>query len=142
MRPGGSAGAAAGQRPAGRRGRGRGRLTLCLSPSTPLALAAVCNTTELLIRENRVWPLYISAKTYVCCQLTGSLEEVWTAWVVAGVLSFVLAIAASARVIQGTLAPTGRAAFSDSKAVAAPPDAGPADPTAAADDLAVSPSTV
>lgn len=34
---------------------------------SPPHTRAVCNTTLLLVRENRAWPLYVSIKTYVWC---------------------------------------------------------------------------
>ena len=37
-----------------------------LPPPMPLAPAA-CNITALLLRENRIGPLYLAAKTYICC---------------------------------------------------------------------------
>jgi hypothetical protein len=68
----------------------------------------VCNTTLLLVRENRVWPIYVGIKSFVCCDLTNSIYNVWVPWVVAGSLTLVLCLLASARVISATVRPVGR----------------------------------
>lgn len=57
-------------------------------------------------------PADVNLKTYVCCDLTSSISSVYTAWVVAGSLTFVLCLAASLRVITATTHPTGRADYS------------------------------
>lgn len=68
-------------------------------------LAQACNLTLLLVRENRVWPLYVSVKAYICCTLTSAIYDVWVPWTVAGVLSLVFALLASARIITSTISP-------------------------------------
>lgn len=94
--------------------------THTLSPARrPPPRPAVCNTTLLLVRENRVWPIYVAAKTFVCCDLTNSLYNVWVAWVVAGSLTFALCLLASLRVVTATLRPTGRSDYSSHDGAAA-----------------------
>ncbi|KAI7842724.1 hypothetical protein COHA_003654 [Chlorella ohadii] len=71
-------------------------------------LEDVCNTTLLLVRENRVWPIYVGIKSYVCCDLTNSIHDVYVPWVTAGSLTLVLCLLASVRVITATVKPVGR----------------------------------
>ncbi|KAL4425915.1 hypothetical protein ABPG75_009931 [Micractinium tetrahymenae] len=73
-------------------------------------LEDICNVTLLLVRENAAWPLYVDAKTYVCCDLTTAVHNVWVPWTVAGVLALVLSFFASLRVVTSTLRPHGQAA--------------------------------
>lgn len=48
------------------------------------------------------------AKTYVCCDLTTALHNVWVPWTVAGSLALVLSVFASVRVVTSTLHPHGQ----------------------------------
>lgn len=75
-----------------------------------LLLNEACNLTLLLVRENRVWPIYLQAKRYLCCELTQTIYDVWVPWVVAGVLAIVFAFLASARIIASTVYPHHMAA--------------------------------
>ena len=67
-----------------------------------------------------MWPLYVSTKTFICCDLTTSLYNVWLPWVVAGSLALVLCVLASIRVIQATMMPVGLADFPQARAVWVP----------------------
>ena len=63
---------------------------------------------------NSPWPQ--SAKTFVCCDVTSSLNAVWVPWTVAGSLSLALCVLASIRVVTSTLRPVGRAGKRGTKA--------------------------
>lgn len=47
-------------------------------------------------------------QSYVCCDLTNSIYDVWLPWVIAGSLALVLCLLASIRVITATVKPVGR----------------------------------
>lgn len=53
-------------------------------------------------------PIPQDAKTYVCCDLTTALHNVWVPWTAAGVLALVLSVCASLRVVTSTLRPHGQ----------------------------------
>lgn len=46
-----------------------------------------------------VQELYQQTKTYMCCTLKSNVHDMWVAWTVTGVLGFVLALMASARLV-------------------------------------------
>lgn len=49
-----------------------------------------------------------TTQSYVCCDLTNSIHDVYVPWVTAGSLTLVLCLLASIRVITATVKPVGR----------------------------------
>lgn len=88
-------------------------ITLGLQPTTANAIvgsAALLRPISLTLDDlasnlyvSSIQPLYWSIKEYLCCTLHNEFVNVWVAWMVVGILGYVLCILCSIRIIQHTL---------------------------------------
>lgn len=58
--------------------------------------------TDITLRSN-IQPIYFSLKEYLCCELNDASYDIWVAWLVAGILGFVVCILCSIIVVIDTM---------------------------------------
>ncbi|GAB4820322.1 hypothetical protein N2152v2_007368 [Parachlorella kessleri] len=75
---------------------------LSLVDLAPATVDTVAELDRLANRAN-IEPVYLGFKEWVCCDLRGTLFDVWEAWTVAGCLGWVLGSVCSVRVVLHTL---------------------------------------
>jgi hypothetical protein len=58
--------------------------------------------TDITLRSN-IQPIYFSLKEYLCCELNDASYDIWIAWLVAGILGFIVSILCSIIVVIDTM---------------------------------------
>lgn len=69
-----------------------------MSEQVPALQQLLFDIDKAASRSN-VNALYLSTKEYVCCSLSGDLSNLYAAWVATGVLSLILAIVVTWRLL-------------------------------------------